>query len=164
MFQFVTDKVCMKVAMKHRRFWCATPADRSVASFRRSVALRSSSTWGVRAVLQSSLNREKTINLTHFQTLSVTDHECRTGQDFVRDSVSCCCTHRCSELVCWGSRSWDRCYPGELELMVGGGWCSVNEMQEYASVCQSMQEYANVCQSMPESCQVLPLYSIIAFI
>ena len=40
MFQFVTDKVCMKVAMSHRRFWCATPADRSVASFRRSVALR----------------------------------------------------------------------------------------------------------------------------
>ena len=57
----------------------------------------------------------------------MTDHECRRGQDFVRDSVSCCCTHRCSELVCWGSRSWDRCYPGELELMVGGGWCSVNE-------------------------------------
>ena len=72
MFQFVTDKVCMKVAMSHRRFWCATPADRSVASFRRSVALRSSSTRGVRAVLQSSLNRETTINITHFQKLSVT--------------------------------------------------------------------------------------------
>ena len=40
MFQFVTDKVCKKVAMSHRRFWCATPADRSVASFQRSVALR----------------------------------------------------------------------------------------------------------------------------
>ena len=37
-------------------------------------------------------------------------------------------------------------------------------MPEYARAFQSMPEYARVWQSMPESRQVLPLYSIIAFI
>ena len=45
MFQFVTDKVCMKVAMSHRRFWCATPVDRSVVSFRRYRRLLHGIVW-----------------------------------------------------------------------------------------------------------------------